>query len=56
MTARVTGDLPLPEVDLYQALTGVGVHPLSHILVWYRVVMLLELDVLIDIDPATADL
>jgi len=57
MTARVAGDLPLPEVDLHQALTGVDIHPLSHILVQHRVVMLLlELDVVIDIDPATADL
>ena len=56
MTAWVAGDLPLPEVDLHQALTGVDVHPLSHILVRHRVVMPLELDVVIDIDPATADL
>ena len=56
MTAWVAGDLSLPEVDLYQSLTGVEVHLLAHILVRHRVVVLAELDVVIDVDPATPDL
>ena len=56
MTAWVAGDLSLPEVDLYQSLTGVDVHLLSNVLVRHRVVMLAELNVVIDVDPATPDL
>ena len=56
LAAWVAGDLSLPEVDLYQSLTGVEVHLLAHILVRHRVVVLAELDVVIDVDPATPDL
>ncbi len=56
MTARMAGDLPLPEVNLHQAFTGMDIHPLAHILVWYRVMVLAELNVVIDVDPAASDI
>ena len=56
MTARVAGDLSLPEVDLHQALNGMGVRSFAHIMMQHQVVMLLEIDVVIDIDPAAPDL
>ncbi|KKN43255.1 hypothetical protein LCGC14_0704890, partial [marine sediment metagenome] len=55
MAARVTGNLPLAEVDLYQTFTRMDLHSLAHILVRYRVMVLAELDVVIDIDPAASD-
>lgn len=51
MTARVAGGLP--EVDLHQALAGMDAHLFSHILVLHRIVMLMEVNVVIDIDRAT---
>ena len=55
MAARVAGDLPLAEVNLYKTFTRMDLHSLAHILVRYRVMVLAELDVVIDIDPAASD-
>lgn len=56
VTPWVTCHLALPEVDLHQMIAGLDFHLLAHVLVRYRVMMLVELDVVIDIDPATPDL
>ena len=56
MAAWVTGDQLLPEVDLHQSLTGMEVYLLADILVRHRVIMALELNVVVDVDPATPDL
>jgi len=56
VTSGMTRHLALSEVNLYQMITGPDFHRLAHLLVRHRVMMLVELDVVIDIDPATPDL
>lgn len=56
VTPWLTQSLALPAVDIHQIVTGMDFYLLAHVLVRYRVVMLTERDVVIDIDTTTSDL
>ena len=51
----MTGDLLLAKVELDEVLTGVQLDLLTDILVRDRVVVLIELDVVVDVDLAAAN-